>query len=705
MSAVIPSNHDAMEFSVMSYRSYVGQSTSSGYTNETYGFPTTFMMNDILALQTLYGADYTTQSGDTVYSWSTATGEWFINGAGQGRPGGVNAPASANRVFMTVWDGGGNDTYDLSNYTSAVAINLNPGSSSLISATQRAYLGGGHYASGNVYNAYLHNSDPRSYIENAIGGTNNDTLIGNAVANRLDGRAGNDTLTGGGGADTFVFAPGYKLDTITDFTTSGAGRDRIDLQAFGTIGGLAGLALSQVGANVVIDFGNGDRLTLNNVLLGNLTGDHFSFDGSAADPPPEDPPEPPPIVGLTLNGTKAANVLTGSEMEDFLYGNAGNDTLHALGGSDLLDGGAGNDKMYGGAGDDTYVVQAAADKVYENADEGTDTILASVTYTLPDNVENLPLTGTGNINGTGNALDNVITGNAKNNVLAGLAGADILDGGAGVDTATYAASNAGVDVSLTTGHASGGHAEGDTLVAIENLTGSSHADTLEGDAGANTLNGGAGIDTVTYVNAAAGVKVSLAVTAAQATGGAGSDKLAAFENLTGSDFNDTLTGSKAANVISGLDGNDTITGGNGNDTLIGGEGNDILKGDAGNDFLIGGAGDDVLTGGAGNDFFVFANSSEGVDTVTDFRRGQDRIQISTDGFGGGLVAGVAPSVLLAADPAAATGAAAGYFIFDNSGPDIGTLWWDATGGAADDAVAFVRLNGVSTLLPSDFHIV
>jgi serralysin len=705
VSALIPSNHDALEFSVMSYRSYVGQSTSGGYTNEAYGFPTTFMMNDILALQTLYGADYTTQSGDTIYSWSPTTGEWFVDGAGQGRPGGVGAPASANRVFMTVWDGGGNDTYDLSNYTGAVSINLNPGGSSLISATQRAYLGSIHYASGNVYNANLFNNDPRSYIENAIGGSGGDTLVGNAAANRLDGRSGSDTLTGNGGADTFVFTPGYGLDTVADFTVSGAGRDRIDLAAFGIIGGLAGLVLSQVGANVVIDFGNGDRLTLNNVLLGNLTGDHFSFDGSTGDPPPEDPPEPPPLVGLTLNGSNAANVLNGTELEDTLNGNGGNDTLSALGGNDQLNGGAGNDKMYGGAGDDTYVVAQAADKVYENADEGTDTVLASVTYTLPDNVEDLTLTGAAVINGTGNALANVITGNAKSNVLAGLAGADTLDGAAGSDTAAYAASNAGVDISLTTGHAWGGHAEGDTLANVENLTGSAYADTLEGNAGANTLSGGAGIDTVTYANAAAGVRVSLAATAAQATGGAGSDKLSAFENLTGSNFNDTLTGSKGANIVSGLDGNDTISGGIGNDTLVGGEGNDILKGDAGNDILIGGAGNDTLTGGAGNDFFVFANSGEGFDTVIDFRRGQDKIQISADGFGGGLVVGVAPTLVLAADPAAATGDAGGYFIFDNAGPDIGTLWWDETGGDASDAFAFIRLTGVSTLLPSDFHIV
>ena len=206
-NVAVPSAHDDSEYTVMSYRSYVGASTTSGYTNESYGYPQTYMANDILALQTMYGANYTTQNGNTVYTWNATTGQEFINGVGQLAPGG-GAGGSANRIYETVWDGGGVDTYDLSNYTTNLSINLNPGASSVFSSVQLAYLGDGHYASGNVYNAYLFNGDLRSYIDNATGGSGNDTIIGNAIANVLNGGAGNDTITGGGGNDTIIGGPG-----------------------------------------------------------------------------------------------------------------------------------------------------------------------------------------------------------------------------------------------------------------------------------------------------------------------------------------------------------------------------------------------------------------------------------------------------------------------------------------------------------------
>ncbi|KAA1184427.1 matrixin family metalloprotease [Rhizobium tropici] len=198
--------HDSMEFTVMSYRSYFAASTSFGYTNEDFGFAQSLMMYDIAAIQKLYGANFTTHSGDTTYTFSPTTGEMFIDGVGQGKPG-------DNRIFLTVWDGGGNDTYDFSNYTTNQSINLQPGSSSLMSFAQTAYLGDGNFAHGNVYNALQYNGDSRSLIENAIGGSGNDTIIGNAANNTLKGGAGNDWLNGGAGNDWLDGGAG--VDTAT----------------------------------------------------------------------------------------------------------------------------------------------------------------------------------------------------------------------------------------------------------------------------------------------------------------------------------------------------------------------------------------------------------------------------------------------------------------------------------------------------------
>ena len=200
----MPLDHDSLEYSVMSYRSYIGASTTGGYTNGSTSYPQTLMMLDIAATQEMYGANFATNGGDTVYKWSATTGEMFVNGAGQGAPAG-------NKIFMTVWDGGGHDTYDFSNYATNLKVDLSPGGWSTVSTAQLADLNGAyalgtHMAAGNIANALLYHGNTASLIEDVIGGSGNDRIIGNVADNHLTGGRGSDYLDGGAGTDTAIYS-------------------------------------------------------------------------------------------------------------------------------------------------------------------------------------------------------------------------------------------------------------------------------------------------------------------------------------------------------------------------------------------------------------------------------------------------------------------------------------------------------------------
>ncbi len=314
----VPATYDAMEYTLMTYRSYV-DGPLNGYTNDTWDYAQSYMMLDIAALQYLYGANFTTNAGDTIYSWTPGSGITSVDGRNAINPG-------ADCIFATVWDGGGIDTYDLSAYASDLAIDLAPGAASLFDAAQLARLGAGLYASGNIYNALLYRDDLRSLIENALGGTGDDRISGNVADNalnggpgddRLSGRQGDDRLTGGNGDDTLIGGSG------DDRLTGGRGSDALHGQT-----------------------GDDD--------LRGHAGDDVLFGARGQD---------------RLLGGAGNDLMWGGGDGDALIGQAGDDEMYGDAGDDLLIGGLGQDRMMGGDGADVFRFRSIDDSPLSASDE------------------------------------------------------------------------------------------------------------------------------------------------------------------------------------------------------------------------------------------------------------------------------------------------------------------------------------------------
>ncbi len=320
VGGALPYDFDSNEFTVMTYRNYVG-ARLNGSTSEEWGDPQTFMMLDIAALQAMYGADYTANSGDTTYAWNPASGNTLINGQIAIRPG-------ANRIFATIWDGGGNDTYNLSAYSTDLSINLTPGGHSLFSAGQRALLGVNRFARGNIFNALTVGGSDASLIENAIGGAGNDSIVGNDGINSLNGQGGADILSGGAGSDTLV--GGLGSDTLL----GGSGADTLtggqDADTFkGTVADMNG--------DVIADFTVGERITFVGVSLGGSTPFSFSLNGSTltfsgGSLTLQDPPSGGRLIAaanavdggvdLTLQKASVRNDFNGDGRSDLLWRNS-----------------------------------------------------------------------------------------------------------------------------------------------------------------------------------------------------------------------------------------------------------------------------------------------------------------------------------------------------------------------------------------------
>ncbi|WP_157218723.1 calcium-binding protein [Flavisphingomonas formosensis] len=599
---------------------------------------------------------------------------------------------------------------------------------------------------------------PYSYVgaDSLYGGAGNDIIYGSFGSGfseysftLIDGGAGSDVMYGGSGDNSFfVDSPGDVVveggngedyygdivyatvsfvlpDNVEFLTLSGAGLtgtgnglDNILSADAGnqTLNGKAGYDQLYGGdGNDILDGGDGD-----DYLDGGYGSDTASYVDATAGVTVD--------LGLTdWQNTLGAGFdmlvkienLTGSAYADHLIGNALGNRLSGGGGDDVLDGGPGNDTLDGGAGSDTATYAAADVAVRVNlaitgaqtTGMGTDTLVSI------ENVVGSAFADTL----TGNDFANILTGGAGDDVLNGGLGNDTLAGGDGIDTASYANAAGAVRVSLAIATAQSTISAGtDTLSGIENLTGGAYDDQLTGDNGNNvlvgnagndtligglgddTLNGGAGSDTASYVGAASGVTISLAVTTAQDTHGAGIDTLLSIENVTGSAYDDVITGSAQVNILYGGNGNDTIDAGSSNDTVDGGYGNDVLKGAAGDDILTGGVGLDTLTGGAGadtltggtqNDTFVYLavgdSTLAATDRITDFAKG-DILDVSAIDANT-KVAGDQAFVLASAF----THTAGEFTLTYDAGTNTTTALFDTNGDAAAD-MAILFTGNVTT---------
>ena len=561
------------------------------------------------------------------------------------------------------------------------------------------------------------------------GNVRDNTVTGNSGHNDLDGNRGNDTLIGGAGNDTLMGGIG------ADSMVGGSGDDTYYIDNAGdTIDDYPDEGHDHVYSGISLDLRAFGQHLEDLTLTG--TGD-LDGTGNARD--------------NTLTGTSGANLLEGKFGNDTLIGGAGNDTL---------DGGTDADSMVGGSGDDTYYIDNAGDTIEELLNEGIDQVYASVSVNLRDfgqHIENLTLTGSGDIDGAGNARDNILSGNGHDNELdGGEAGNDTLYGGKGNDTLiggtgadsmvggsgddTYYVDDAGdmIDDYPDQGHDLvyatvsvdlrdyGQHVEDLTLTGTEDLTGEGNArdNTMTGNDGANSLDGAVGDD---------------------ALYGGGDD-----DTLLGSRGNDTLDGGTGADSMVGGSGDDTyyvddagdmiddypdqghdlvyatvsvdlrdygqhvedltLTGsadldGEGNardNTIIGNAGDNALDGAVGDDTLIGGGGNDTMTGGSGVDTFQFNDPNDGVIDITDLDLGAgEQLSLNAAGFGA-IVTAAGNTLHVKEFHLGATATAAEHRILYDAGS--GAVFYDADGDGAGASVQFAQIDPALALAETDFFI-
>jgi len=364
--------------------------------------------------------------------------------------------------------------------------------------------------------------------------------------------------------------------------------------------------------------------------------------------------------------------------------------------------------MRGGSGNDRYIVDISTDVVTENLNEGIDTIESSATLTLAANVENLILTGPSAINGTGNALGNMLIGNGADNMLSGGAGTDVMNGGAGNDTyivdnlldIVAESLNEGTDLvkssvtytlavnieNLTLTGTAALNATGNELdnaitgnSAVNTLIGGDGDDRLDGKAGADSMQGGAGNDTYVVdvvtdiVTEDANEGIDTVITSLTYALGLNIENLiitgSSARNATGNSFDNSLIGNSAANTLNG------------------------------------GTGNDLLTGGAGADSFVFNTALNGdlnVDTLLDFSAMDDTIKLENAIFTRFTATGALSADRFVSAPGGQALDGNDYLVYDSND---GRLYYDPDGSGAEARVAFAILTGGPDVTAADFWIV
>ena len=431
--------NDSWQATVMSYFSQ----PQNPNTGASYAFVATTMAADIIAIQSLYGTNVQTRSGDTVYGNNSNVdgylGDLFdqwLGGAAQ-----TENTYIGNAVTMTLFDTGGLDTLDVSGTSVAQRVDLNSEAKSDVAGLR-----------GNIIIAR------GTVIENAIGGSGNDRLSGNAAANTLtggdgadvlDGRAGNDALIGGNGNDTLIGSAG------ADVMFGGAGADRFDGGAdYDTVSyasSTSALTVDLASAGLNTGDAAGDTFVGIEIVVG----------GSGAD---------------VLRGSSGAEVLYGMDSVDQLFGRIGNDTLDGGAGDDVLFGGKGADALFGGEGRDR------AD--YGDASAGVTASLGGA----------IALAAQAPLVSFANGFSSIFEAPIKGGF-----------GGSGGGTVTPSTGGRG-GRGRGRGTATGDDAKGDTYDSIEDLSGSAYNDNLTGNAQSNALwgnngndmlNGGLGDDTLT----------------------------------------------------------------------------------------------------------------------------------------------------------------------------------------------------------------